>query len=84
LCIAFKTANRLGNLIEQGFPMMPKRRVTNIMRQASGIDNIGIRPQSSSQIAPHLGNFKRMSQSCADKIIMTSAQHLSFGSETSQ
>ena len=65
-------------------PVVPKGRVTQIVRQAGTIDHIGVATQHGADLAPYLGDLQSMGQTGPDEIIGSRHQNLGFGSEAAQ
>ena len=84
LGISFESPDGGGDGGKRPLTVVPKGRVTQIMRQAGTIDHIGVTTQHGADLAPYLGHLQSMGQAGSGEIIGSRHQNLGFGSKAAQ
>ena len=82
--VALETTNRASHLVEGNLAVMPKRRMSKVMRQRRRIDDLGITTQALAKLTGNLRNLKRMGQPVPNKIVGARTHHLGFTRQSAQ
>ena len=78
LRVALKTSDITGDFGERTLPVMPERRMTQVMGQASAINHIRVTAQHRTDLAADLGDFQSVGESGAGEIVGAGDQNLAF------
>ena len=76
LQVVLKTAEGGHAVIQRILPGMAKRRVTQVMRQRDGFDQVFVQPQRARDGAAQLRHLQRMRQPGAKQVAFVVQEHL--------
>jgi len=74
--IAPLTGAELG---EDPLPVVPERRVAQVVRQSSGLDDVGLAAQGPREVPRHLGHLEAVGQPVAHEVVGLRPDHLGLG-----
>ena len=84
LQVVLETAVGAHALVERILAGMAERRVTQVMRQRNGLDQVFIQTQGAGDRAAELRDFQRMRQPCAEQIALVVQKNLGFVDQPSK
>ncbi len=84
LRVALEAADRLGDLGQGGLAVVPEGRVSQVVREAGGVDHVGVAAERAPHAAAHLGDLEGVGQARAHEVVVARAEHLGLGAEPAQ
>lgn len=89
LGVALEAAAVPGDLAERLLAVVPERRVAQVVREAGGLDQVGIAAQGGGEVAPDLGALQRVGEPGAGcgvphAAARTGSHHLGLAREPAQ
>jgi hypothetical protein len=70
--------------IQRGLAVVPERRVTEVVRQAGGVDDVGAAAQRRPELPPDLRDLEGVREPVADEVVAGGLDDLGLGRESPQ
>ena len=85
LRVALEPADVLRPVVERALAVVAERRVSEVVAEARGVDDVGREPQRGGELTADLRDLQRVREAVAREIRRTGrAQHLGLGGESAQ
>ena len=72
------------DLVQRRLAVVAERRVPEVVRQAGGVDDVGVAAERLAQLAADLRDLQRMGQPVADEVVRSGRDHLGLGGQPTQ
>ena len=63
---------------------MAERRVTEVVGEAGGVDDVGVAAERGTELATDLGHLEAVGEPVADEVVAARLEHLGLGREAPQ
>ena len=84
LGVALEAPDPPGQLREHGLPVVPERRVAEVVGQACGVDHVRVAAQRLAELPPDLRDLQRVGEAVAHEVVRLRGDHLRLGREPAQ
>ena len=76
LRVALEPADRLGELVQRGLAVVAERRMAEVVREARGVDQVGVGAQRDRELAADLRALQRVGQPGPREVALPDTDHL--------
>ncbi len=72
------------DLVERPLAVVAERGVSEVVREARGVDDVGVAPEQLAELAPDLRDLERVREARADEVARAGGEHLRLRAEPPQ
>ena len=84
LGVALEAADAGRDGVEGGLPVVPERRVAEVVGEAGGVDDVGAAAQGRTELAADLGDLERVGEPVAHEVVAGGLDDLGLGRQPAQ
>ncbi|BDZ43244.1 hypothetical protein GCM10025865_25430 [Paraoerskovia sediminicola] len=84
LRVALEPADVAGDVRERPLAVVAERRVAEVVRQAGGVDDVGVAAEGLAELSTDLRDLEAVRQARADEVVAAGAEDLGLGAEPAQ
>ena len=84
LRVALEAADVLGQPVQGRLPVVPERRVPEVVGEAGGVDDVGVAAEHPAQLPADLGDLEGVGQAVAHEVVGVRGDDLGLGRQPPQ
>ncbi len=84
LGVALEPAARVADLVERTLPVVPERRVAEVVGERGRLHDVRVAAQGAAEVAGHLGHLEGVRQPVADEVVGLRTHHLGLRGQPPQ